>query len=142
MKPFKLVSRKSLSPYGTLSEEQVKKIYAIRDEIMRQARLKVDPNQTGFDAQMQGTGDGDFFGVTEEQQFEDWLDWAENFLNVISRVSQRVSLAVVTGAFAIAGSIMAGSPRTETAGFAALGLAGAFAVWFAVSVVSGIKGQR
>ena len=44
-----------------MSEEQLNKFYAIRDEIMRQARLKVDPNQIGFDAVMQGTNDGDFW---------------------------------------------------------------------------------
>ena len=84
-----------------------------------------------------GSDDSSFFGITEERQFLDWLDWGDRFLSVISLASQRVSLAVAAGGFAIAGSnIMGTSPML---GQLSMGVAGVFAVWFGISNVTGAK---
>jgi len=87
------------------------------------------------------TDDGDFFGVTEEEQFRDWLDWAERLIDVISLASQRVSLAIAAGGFAAAGAYMVG--RSPMLGQASLGAAGVFGVWLLVaSARSAAKAAR
>ena len=77
------------------------------------------------------TDDGSFFGVTEEQQFNDWLDWAERFVSAVLLASQRVSLAIAAGGFAIAGSNMI--EKAPILGYLSMGAAGVFGVWIAVA---------
>jgi len=86
------------------------------------------------------TDDGDFFGVTEEQEFQDWLDWAEQLVTVISIASQRVSLAIAAGGFAFAGATLIG--KSETLGQLSLGVAGVFAIWLAVATAKGVSAKR
>ncbi len=86
------------------------------------------------------TDDGSFFGATEEQQFLDWLDWGDRFVSVIALASQRVSLAIAAGGFAIAGSNMI--ERTPTLGYASMAAAGVFGVWIAVASVMGVGARR
>jgi hypothetical protein len=77
------------------------------------------------------TDDGGFFGVTEEEQFHDWLDWGERFVDVVSLASQRVSLAIAAGGFALAGSNLI--EKAPMLGYASLGAAGVFGIWIAVA---------
>ncbi len=86
------------------------------------------------------TDDGSFFGVTEEQQFLDWLDWGERFVSVISLASQRVSLAIAAGGFAIAGSNMI--EKVPMLGYVSMGAAGVFGVWLAVASAMGVGARR
>jgi hypothetical protein len=109
---------------------------------MAKTRTTIDPDGTGFDAMMQGSDDGGFFGFTEEQQFHEWLDWAERFINIISLVSQRVSLAVASAGFAIAGATMVGTERAAGLGQVSLVVAVAFAVWFAAANIREAKTGR
>jgi hypothetical protein len=83
------------------------------------------------------TDDGSFFGVTEEQQFKDWLDWAESFVAAVLLASQRVSLAIAGVGFAIAGSNMI--EKAPILGYASLGFAGVFAVWIVVASIQSVK---
>lgn len=86
------------------------------------------------------TDDGGFFGSTEEEQFRDWLDWAAQFIYTISLASQRVSLALAAGGFAIAGSnLIDKAPRF---GQLSLGAAAVFGVWFAVANLMGVASRR
>lgn len=124
-----------------VTEEQLSQLDELRRSIIAKARQKIDPNGIGLDAVMQGTDDGGFFGVTEEQEFQDWLDWAEQVINVVSLVSQRISLAVVTVGLAFVGSTMAGNERTAGLGDAALAVSGVFAIWFVVSMLTGVQGK-
>jgi len=77
------------------------------------------------------TDDGDFFGVTEEEQFRDWLDWAERLVDVIALASQRLGLAIAAGGFAVAGAQMVG--KVAMLGEASLVAAGVFGVWVLVA---------
>jgi len=77
------------------------------------------------------TDDGSFFGATEEEQFRDWLDWGERFVDVVSLASQRVSLAIAAGGFAVAGSNMI--ERAPMLGYLSMGAAGVFGIWIAVA---------
>jgi hypothetical protein len=127
-------------PLGKLSKERIEEIYEIRRAIKEGARQKVDPEGTGFDPVMMGTDDGDFFGVTEEAQFQDWLDWAQQLVNVISLVSQRIGLAIVSVGFAIVGSTLVSSERSLSLGQVSLGISAVFTVWFAVANLARVKG--
>jgi len=82
------------------------------------------------------TNDGDFFGETEEEQFRDWLSWGERFVTAILLVSQRVSLALAAGGFAIAGSNMI--DKAPMLGQLSLGAAGVFGVWLVVASAMGV----
>jgi len=86
------------------------------------------------------TDDGGFFGSTEEEQFGDWLDWAERFMSAILLASQRVSLAIAAGGFAIAGSNMI--EKAPLLGQLSIGAAGVFGVWIAVASVRSVKTGR
>ena len=86
------------------------------------------------------TDDGSFFGETEEQQFADWLHWAEQFVSAILLASQRVSLAIAAGGFAIAGSIII--EKAPILGQLSMGAAGLFGVWIAVASLQGVKAGR
>jgi hypothetical protein len=86
------------------------------------------------------TDDGSFFGVTEEQQFLDWLDWGERFVSVIALASQRVSLAIAAGGFAIAGSNMV--EKAPALGYASLAAASVFGIWIAAVSVMGVGARR
>jgi hypothetical protein len=77
------------------------------------------------------TDDGSFFGVTEEEQFRDWLDWGERFVDAVLLASQRVSLAIAAGGFAVAGSNMI--EKAPMLGYLSMGAAGVFGVWIAVA---------
>lgn len=82
------------------------------------------------------TDDGGFFGVTEEQQFGDWLDWAYRFISAILFASQLVSLAIAAGGFAIASSNMI--ERAPILGYLSFGAACVFGVWIAVASAMGV----
>ena len=77
------------------------------------------------------TDDGSFFGVTEEQQFLDWLDWGERLVSAISLASQRISLAIAAGGFAMAGASMI--EKAPMLGQVSMGAAGLFGVWLLVA---------
>lgn len=124
---------------GKLSKASIEEIYKIRKAIKERARQKVDPAGIGFDAVMMATDDGDFFGVTEEEQFQDWLDWAEQIVSVISLVSQRIGLAIISGGMAIAGSTMVSNERSMGLGLASLAISALFAVWFAAANLMGVR---
>ena len=85
------------------------------------------------------TDDGDFFGITEEEQFRDWLDWGEGLVAVISLASQRLGLAIAAAGFAIAGSNMI--EKAPILGQASLGIAVVFGVWIAVASLRGVAGR-
>jgi hypothetical protein len=126
-------------PLGKLSKEKIEEIYEIRKALQERARQKVDPAGIGLDAVMMATDDGDFFGVTEEAQFQDWLDWAQQVVSVISLVSQRIGLAIASAGFAIAGSTMVSNERSLGLGQASLAVSAVFAVWFALANVMRVK---
>jgi hypothetical protein len=84
-----------------------------------------------------GSDDSSFFGITEERQFLDWLDWGERFISVISIASQRISLAVAAGGFAVAGANII--DKAPMWGNVSMGVAAVFAVWFGVANVAGAK---
>ncbi len=86
------------------------------------------------------TDDGGFFGVTEEEQFRDWLDWAESFVVAILLASQRVSLAIAAAGFAIAGSIMV--EKAPMLGYLSIAAAGVFGVWIAVASMKTVAAKR
>ena len=86
------------------------------------------------------TDDGGFFGATEEQQFDDWLKWAEQLLSTILVASQIVGLAIAAGGFAIAGASMI--ERAPTLGYVSLGFAAVFGVWMAVMSARTISAGR
>ena len=86
------------------------------------------------------TDDGDFFGITEEEQFRDWLDWGEQLVAVISLASQRLGLAIAAGGFAIAGSNMI--EKAPMFGQVSLGVAGVFGIWIAVETLRGVAARR
>jgi hypothetical protein len=86
------------------------------------------------------TDDGDFFGETEEEQFADWLHWAERLVEAILLMSQRVSLAIAAGGFAIAGSHMI--DKAPMLGQVSLGAAGLFGVWFIVANAMSVTTRR
>jgi hypothetical protein len=83
--------------------------------------------------------DGGFFGVTEEQQFRDWLDWAERFSSAVLLTSQRVSLAIAAGGFAISGANII--EKAPALGYLCMAVAFAFGVWTAVASVQGVQGR-
>jgi hypothetical protein len=86
------------------------------------------------------TDDGSFFGVTEEQEFQDWLDWAEQVVSAVLLASQRVSLAIAAGGFVIAGSNMI--EKAPMLGYLSMGAAGVFGVWIAVASARGVQAGR
>jgi len=86
------------------------------------------------------TDDGGFFGETEEEQFGDWLHWAERFVDGILLASQRVSLALAAGGFAIAGSSLI--DKAPMLGQLSLGAAGLFGVWFIVANAMSVTTRR
>ena len=86
------------------------------------------------------TDDGSFFGTTEDQEFRDWLDWAERFVSAVLLASQRVGLAIAAGGFAIAGSSMI--DKAPTLGYLSLGAAGVFGVWIAVASARSVGSGR
>jgi hypothetical protein len=125
-------------PTGNLSEAKIEELNKIREAILANARRKVDPEGRGFDAQMMASSDdGGFFPSTD-----DWFDWRDRFINVLSLVSQRVSLAVLSAGFAIAGANMVGTERAGSWGQASLAVAGVFAAWSVVANLMGPKSGR
>lgn len=125
-------------PTEGLSDSKIEELNRIREAIMERARQTVDPEGTGFDAVMMASDDGSFFN-TDEEDPRDWMNW---LINVISLASQRVSLAVASAGFAIAGSVMAGNDRTAGWGQAGLAVAVIFAVWLvAVNVMRPKSGR-
>jgi len=86
------------------------------------------------------TDDGSFFGVTEEEQFGEWLHWAEDLISAILLASQRIGLAIAAGGFAVAGSNLI--DRAPGFAYASLALAGVFGVWFAVGNLQSVKSRR
>jgi len=86
------------------------------------------------------TDDGNFFGITEEEQFKDWLDWADRLVAVISLSSQRVSLAIAAGGFAIAGANLI--DKAPMLGQVSIGVAFVFAIWIAIASMKGVAARR
>ena len=85
------------------------------------------------------TDDG-FFGTTDEEDIRDWLDWGERFVSALLLASQRISLAIAAGGFAIAGaSIFDKSPRL---GQLSMGAAAVFGVWIVVASLQGVRARR
>jgi hypothetical protein len=84
--------------------------------------------------------DSDFFGITEEEQFRDWLDWGEQLVAVISLASQRLGLAIAAGGFAVAGANMI--EKAPMLGQVSLGVAGVFGIWLAVASLRGVAARR
>jgi hypothetical protein len=86
------------------------------------------------------TDDGTFFGTTDEEELRDWLDWGERFVRAFLLASQRISLAIAAGGFAIAGSnLIDKSPRL---GQVSLGAAGVFGVWIVVASIADVTARR
>jgi hypothetical protein len=83
------------------------------------------------------TDDGSFFGITEEEQFRDWLDWADRLVSAMLLASQRVSLAIAAGGFAMAGANMI--EKAPMLGYLSLGVAGVFGLWIAVASARGVS---
>ena len=81
----------------------------------------------------------DFFGPTDDEEFVDWLHWAEQIVYAILLASQRVALAIVAGGFAIAGANMVHEERGL--GVTALIVAGVFGLWTALATVKGVKSR-
>jgi hypothetical protein len=149
-KKIKSRARRTVDPYGSgfdavmrtddggfiKKKPEVEERY--REKIKSRARRTVDPLGTGFDAFMQSSDDGGFFN-TDEEDLRDWLDWAERFTTILSLVSQRVSLAIASAGFAIAGANMVGTDRGGSLGLASLAVAGVFGVWYAAVTASGAK---
>ena len=86
------------------------------------------------------TDDGSFFGVTEEEQFRDWLDWADRFVSAVLLASQRVSLAIAAAGFAIAGANMI--EKAPTLGYLSMGAAAVFGVWIAIATMKTVAARR
>ena len=124
-------------PKGTLSDAKVQELNEIREAIMSRARRTVDPNGTGFDAVMM-SDDSSFFN-TDEDDPRDWLEWGERFLSIVSLVSQRVSLAIASAGFAIAGATMIGTERGGSLGLVSMAVAGVFGAWFAAVTAMGAR---
>jgi hypothetical protein len=128
-------------PLGVLSDAQMQELHKKRKEIIANARRTVDPDQTGFDAVMM-SDDSNFFDSTDDPAFRDWLDWAERMISMVSIVSQRVSLAIASAGFAMAGATLAGSERTAGLGQVSMTVAGIFAIWFTVANIRGSRSGR
>ena len=71
-----------------------------------------------------GTDDGSFFPPTDD-------DYRDRFIDVISLASQRVSLAVLSAGFALAGANLVAA--NTTAGYVSLGAAAVFGIWAAAA---------
>ena len=137
MKDNRVKQRTANFPKGNLSDSQIQELNEIREAIMSRARRTVDPDGTGFDAFML-SDDGSFFN-TDDGDPLDWLDWGERFISTISLVSQRVSLAIASAGFAIAGATIVGTERGGSLGLASMAVAGVFGVWFAAVTAMGVR---
>lgn len=85
------------------------------------------------------TDETEFFGHTDDD-YRDWWDWAELLVAVISLASQRLGLAIAAGGFAIAGSNMI--EKDPMLGRVSLGVAGLFAIGFAVASLRNVAARR
>lgn len=83
------------------------------------------------------TDDSEFFGPTEEEQFGDWLHWAEQLVNTILLASQRTGLAIAAAGFAIAGANMMHYARTL--GVVSLVVAAVFGLWAGLASAKGVR---
>jgi hypothetical protein len=84
------------------------------------------------------TDDGGFLPTDDL----DWFDWLDRFIIVFQLASQRISLALAAGGFAIAGSNLLVNQRTTGLGWISLGIAGVFVVWFvSVNLAGGFRSR-
>lgn len=82
-------ARRYRFPTEHLSEADFQRLDGIREAIVANARRSVDPEGHGFDVMMMASDDGSFFSS------DDWVeDWRDRFINVLSLVARRISLAV------------------------------------------------
>ena len=111
-----------------LSKPSAEEIYKLRDELIEQARRKVDPNGTGFDARM-----------SIHDEFP-WVDDGRHFLEAFEAVIwmaaqglTRLGLCVIAAGGAIAAGLMYGSEAGSHYAGATLLVSLFFAAWFAIS---------
>jgi len=122
------------APTGNLADEKLDELARVRHAIVANARRTVDPDGTGFDATMQSSDDGSFFFT------DDWfVAWGDRVINVLSVITQRISLAVLSAGFAIAGANMINTAPSVGYGRASLVASGLLGGWV---VVAGLLGTR
>ena len=120
------------------SKPNMDDIRRVRDTIIENARRKVDPARTGFDATMSDESGG----FTDDGEFAHWWDWIEQIVRVISDGSTRIGLGVIAAGAAIASGLMFSSDRGSAYGGVTLIVAAGFAAWFAISAaVSAIRSR-
>jgi hypothetical protein len=111
-----------------LSKLGAEEIYKLRDELIEQARRKVDPNGTGFDARM---------SIHEEFPWADdgrhFLEAFEAVIWIVAQGLTRVGLCIIAAGGAIAAGLMFGSEAGSHYASATLLVSLLFAIWFAIS---------
>jgi hypothetical protein len=122
-------------PTTRLAEADFQRLDRIREAIVENARRTVDPDGTGFDMRM--SDDGSFFGTDDPL-----ADWRDRLLDDILIASRRVSLAVLSAGFAIAGAAMVGGATTAGFGQISLGASGVFAIWATAANLFGSRSSR
>jgi hypothetical protein len=118
-----------------LSEADFESLDRLRETIVEKARRTVDPEATGFD--MKASDDGGFFPTGD-----DFDDWRDRYLEVILVASRRISLAVLSLGFAIAGASLMNGNNTSGYGQISLAAAGIFAIWTAAANIFGSRSGR
>ena len=112
-----------------LSKLSSEEIHRLKDTIIEQARRKVDPEETGFDARMS------FSDFQTDDWAENWWEWLERVSRAISDGATRIGLGVMAGAGVIGAAQLFNSEGGSHYATIVLGVSGLFALWFAASAV-------
>src|SRR5262245_54398783 len=124
-------------PSRRLTEADFQRLDRVREAMFEKARRTVDPEGTGFD--LTASDDSSFFSLTDGDPFADWRD---RMIDVISIASRRVSLAILSVGFAIAGAWIVSAGVNSRYGSASLIASGVFAIWGAGANVFGSRASR
>jgi hypothetical protein len=111
-----------------LSKLSAEGIYKLRDELIEQARRKVDPNGTGFDARM--SIHDEFPWADDGRRF---LEAFEAVIWIVTQGLTRLGLCIIAAGGAIAASLMFGNEAGSHYAGATLLVSLLFAIWFAIS---------